>query len=239
MSDALTAAEAREGLGNYADNGPPTFAIDAVDSLKRELAPFAARRDQFVEKLGKVQSIRTREDVGAAADLTGLARDVEKMVDAARRRIGTPHDAAVRAVNAHAADFWAPVTEAIAALKAKVDAFVTAEEQRIRDAEAEQRRVEAELRAARETKPGPPPPPPPAPIPAKRRAYRGDLGRQAIVQDDYTVEITDPRALPDYIFDTDKVREAIQAAVKVFRKQGIKNIPGVTITTVAKTSIRS
>lgn len=221
------------GIGHNSN----AFLEEARRLLRASLDPIKPRRDQFLEAAKKVV-IRDRHDAGAAADLIGLARDVGNIVDEHRRRIGKPHDDVVRTINSEAKTFWEDVEEAMGDVQEKIDAFAAAEQAKIDEQKASQERDEAARRAALAPA-GAPPPPEPAP-PArqpKKRAYRGDLGRQAVLVDQDQIEIVDVRALPDLVLNTDRVHDAIRAVLRPLVKSGAK-IDGIKVTKAVKSQIR-
>lgn len=95
----------------------------------------------------------------------------------------------------------------------------------------------AELESTPSPAPAPPPPAPPQGPQPKRRSFRGDYGRQAIVQDVDIIELEDWRKLPDWIFEAEAVREAIVKVARPMVKQKVA-IPGLKVTRDVKTSTR-
>lgn len=226
--------EPEAGIGH----NQPNHARVAVDQMRAALERFKPRRAEFLAAAAKAD-IKDRHDAGDAASLIGMSRDVAKLIDAVRLEIGGPYDAAAKAVTAEANEFWSDVFNAMEDVQAKLTVFADAEKKRVRDQAAEQAAEDARRRAALAPVGTPPAParpsaPPRAP---KRKAYRGDLGHQAIVGDVDVIEIVDVRALPDMVLNSERVKEAIIAVLKPMVKNGMQ-IEGIATSKQTTTSIR-
>lgn len=220
----------------------PNLAAGALAEMRAKLERFKQRREEFLASAKKVV-INDRHDAGDAASLIGMSRDVAKLIDAVRVEIGGPYDLAAKAVTAEANEFWADVFSAMDGVQAKLTTFADEEQKRIRAQEAEQAEEDARRRAALAPAPaaGPSPPPPARPSAPprapKKKAYRGDLGHQAIVGAEDVIEIVDVRALPDMVLNSSRVKEAIIAVLKPMVRNGMA-IEGITTSKQTTTSIR-
>lgn len=234
-----------EGLTQAADEQPMygvghnSIAAGALADIRVALIPFAARRDEIIQRADAFVEIRDRVDAGQAADILGVGKGVGGLIEAERRKIAEPHSEAVRVVGLHYDRFWAPANAALARLKERVDAFAREDDRRVQELQAEQHAEDQRRRAALAG----PSPAPPAPVVSssskkpRRQVVRGDLGHAVLVGDKNVVELEDPRQLPDFIFQATKVKEAIEATAKTFVDKGI-TVSGVRVTKETQTSVR-
>lgn len=193
---------------------------DAVEDLRIALERFAPRKDEFL-RAAAAAVVRDRGTAGSAADVIKLARDIGGQVEAVRLERSRPYRDTGDALKACADAFWRPVAEAMEDLEEKVRAWDSAEDDRIAAQRQEQQALLSNLGGA-------------APIArpartAKARPVRGDYGGKVTRVQEYHFEVLDPKAVPDFILNSEPVKAAIIAAVKPLRKLGTE-IPGIRIT---------
>lgn len=210
---------------------------DLVADLRAEqtdaLARFIERRDYLVERCN-TKKVTDRISAGEAGDIIANADKVWKMIDQDRRERTDPHRQAADAAKAVADGFWEPVVEAEQALRARLKEWNDAEDDRIAAQRRQQEEAMREMRQASQREPAPqseggpsaPAPSAPALLPAKPRKVRGDLGSivSSVERASYTV--TDVRAVPDFILNSQTVKDAIVTVVRSMARH-LGDIPGV------------
>lgn len=225
------------------DHNQVDMPAEARAAIRLELEPLTARRDEIARKAAAFVQVRDRIDLQAATDIVGVGKEIGGMVEAARKETSGPYYDSFRAVNDFAGAFWQPAGDAIAALEARMEEFNKAEDARIAKQQDEQRRHEESLRAAAgggDEIAGAPPVErpaagPSAPAPAAR-PVRGDWGYAARRRGVDIIEVTDWRLLPDWVFESRPVLEAIIATVKPNVSRSI-TVSGIKVTKDTKTRV--
>lgn len=230
------------------DHNQAGLAAEVRNTIRLELAIFEERRDAFVKAADGFVLVRDRIDVGKATDIVGLGQKVGVLVEAERKRIAGPHYDAFRAVNEYVSNFWYPAARALSALTERIETFHREEDQRILDQQNEQRAHEASLRAAAApvveepvepdrivAAPGQRPRAP-APVAPASRPVRGDFGYAARRRAVDVITIEDVSLLPDWIFQSQPVIDAIIATVKPLVAKKVP-IPGIAVSQSTKTKV--
>lgn len=207
------------------DNLPPSIAELAVEDLRTALERFKDRRDEFV-KSATTQIVKDRHDVGAAGDTIKLGKRVWEMIERERTDRSEPHRDAQLALKAFADEFWSPAYDALTVLNEQIRAFNAAEKKRVEDQRAEQAAAMAAMREKVAA-----PPMPVDVLPARRKKTRGDLGATVSIVDKVEYTVTDVRAVPDVILNSETVKAAIIAVAKSMSKH-MPVIDGITKTVV-------
>lgn len=235
------------------DHNQTGLSGEARNAIRLECELFRERRDALVKSADGFLVIRDRIDLEKATNIVGIGKDVGGLVESERVEHVTPYNDAVRAVNDYAKTFWQPAAEALARLEERMEEFHRLEDDRIAAAQAEQLAHEAKLRGAAAAKdpaaelgigrpiaPAPPPsagarPRAAAPAP-KSKPVRSDYGYAARRKKFNVITIDDVRALPDFVFKSKPVLEAIIATLKPLVDKGIP-IEGITVTEQTKTRV--
>lgn len=230
------------------DHNQAGLAVEMRNAIRLELAIFEERRDAFVKAADGFVLVRDRIDVAKATDIVGLGEKVGGLVEAERKKVAGPHYEAFRAVNEYVSNFWYPAARALSALTERIETFHREEDARILAQQAEQRAHEASIRAGRApvveepvamdrvvAEPGQRPRAP-APVAPASRPVRGDYGFAARRRAVDVITIDDVSALPDWVFQSQPVIDAIIATV---RPMVAKKIPitGITVTKSTKTKV--
>ena len=250
-----------------AGNNMPPSPIETLCELQRDAqTPERRERVRYVTQRANAKTVEDRETAGQAADIIKVATEVETLIETDRVNLTRPYrEAADRAKNI-CDEFLEPLREARANLKQRLDAWNDAEDRRIEEQRAEQEaffnqkaadvgiestalptpRKEIDYSQPAEEKPftravAQPAPSshmkPPAMREPKKRKITGDLGATASRTTTKEYRVVDVRAVPDFILQSDTVKEAIvQVAKSVGKHMG--SIDGIEITEKRGTQVR-
>lgn len=237
-------------------NEPPLeerIAAEFREALLTEKADFMVLLDQLLGKvnpdpekasdLGSVHRTKCDNDeqFGRCGDLVKRLRICEQLVDAVHATVKRPYWDAGKAVDAEKNAFFGRIGAGKRMVQTLMDDY-TAEQLRLKrqqEAEdaAERKRLEDDARA-NNVEPALPPPPPPTP--ARTAPIRSNGGSTVSVGIDHIGTVTDYAKAFRKVKDNAKVREAIDVAIQklVRDAKGKIDLPGVTITERAKTTVR-
>lgn len=214
----------------------------ALEEQQLALIPYEQRRDEFIAAAGKAV-LHDRQAAADAADIVKLAGMVWAKIEEDRLARSNPYREAANAVLGAAQDFWMPVDDAMHELREKIRAFFDDEERKIDEQRAAQAAHEAQRRAEVGLPPaaGTPGVEPartaPATAPARRKKMRGSYGAVLTKAAVKKLSITDMKAVPEFILNSPRVRDAVLAVARDFTKH-MSEIPGIQIDFETDISIR-
>lgn len=244
---AAPAAEAnpRATMGN---NRPPLDvearaafddALDQREGFRQRLADLTAAADR---------AYATDEaSAGRCGELVKQIRAAVKVIEDAHKTTKEPYLLAGRAVDAARNEAVAPLETAKKTVEGKQTQFLReqeairqAEMRRQREAEEARRREEAE-RAAAANAAAPADEPaytPPPVVEPERQVIRGDYGAAVSGQRVWLSQVEDYELAFIAVANNQKVREAIDTAIKAMVRAGVREIPGVRVWSDIKASNR-
>lgn len=247
---AAPAAEAnpRVALGN---NRPPLDvearaafddALDQREGFRQRLTDLTAAADR---------AYATDEaSAGRCGELVKQIRAAAKVVEEAHKTTKDPYLQAGRAVDAAKNEALAPLEAAKVKVEGKQTQFLREQEairlaelRRQREAEEARRREEAERAAAAAAANAPAPvevpayTPPPV-VEPERQVIRGDYGAAVSGQKVWLSQVEDYEVASIAVANNEKVRDAIDTAVKALVRGGVREIPGVRVWSDIKASNR-
>jgi hypothetical protein len=234
-------------------------ALDAKDGLRARIA-------QILERGADPKPCDSDDLAGRYGDFIKMVANVEAIVDGARTTIKAPYLEATRALDGKARGITDAVAAAKKNVKARLDAYVREQAEKVaaerRRIEAEQARLRAEAefkaeqdrcrlqalengRAAAEQRaaavveaPEPIVYAAPAPIAPEVPVFRGDLGSRVGVKTVWRHKIASVRKLPDALLKHPTVFEALDKVVAAQVRGGLRTITGVTIWDEQTSSVR-
>ncbi len=217
-------------------NRPPSYAELAKEEFDRTAKSYEERRDEIVKKCNALV-IRDQEDVGAVGDMGRIIKALADKVAGKAKDIAEPYQETVDALRAASQNFTEPLWEARDTITQKVEDFRAAERAKAKAAQQEQYEAEKRQAAARAEETGVEAHvPKPAPQPKKSAPARGDLGGRVSERNTLNIEIEDVRALPDFVLNADKVKEALISTVRSMVQAGAE-VPGVKVDRGVKTTL--
>lgn len=247
---AAPAAEVnpRVALGN---NRPPLDvearaafddALDQREGFRQRLADLTAAADR---------AYATDEaSAGRCGELVKQIRAAAKVVEDAHKTTKEPYLLAGRAVDAAKNEALAPLEAAKMKVEGKQTQFLReqaaireAEARRAREVEEARRREEAERAAAAAAANAAAPAevpaytPPPV-VEPERQVIRGDYGAAVSGQKVWLSQVEDYEVAFIAVANNEKVRDAIDTAVKALVRGGVREIPGVRVWSDIKASNR-
>lgn len=222
------------------DNQPPLeerVMLEFEEELERD--GVKARVQELLESASRVPEIADDTIAGKVGDLCKLARDVEKRISDAREKHNRPLLNAQRALKGRADRIYAPLADAIAQIRSRLNAYVA---DQARKRAEEQRKAEEEARKAREAAAEISPElaeqieTPKAEV---RPIARGDLGASVGTRTVWHHEIEVPIAkLPKAVLENEKVRAAVDQVIGAMIRGGTKEIKGVRIWSEQEAAVR-
>lgn len=238
-------ANPRVALGN---NRPPLDvearaafddALDQREGFRQRLADLTAAADR---------AYATDEaSAGRCGELVKQIRAAVKVIEDAHKSAKEPYLLAGRAVDSAKNEAVAPLEAAKKAVEGKQTQFLReqeairqAEMRRQREAEEARRREEAE-RAAAANAAAPAEEPaytPPPVVEPERQVIRGDYGAAVSGQRVWLSQVEDYELAFIAVANNQKVREAIDTAIKAMVRAGVREIPGVRVWSDIKASNR-
>lgn len=265
VKDWPTPGPAVAGMGHNAPPLDEMIVMELNEALDAKQG-FRARVADIIAKGADPAPCEDDDRAGRYGDFIRIAKACQGFIDEERTRIKKPYLDATRALDGTAKTLQDQLGDAIARVRAKLDAYavevarkqreeanrIAAEQEALRqkaaaEAEAERQRLQAienerAVREQREAAPvevAPPEPVfvPPAPA-AEAPVFRGDLGSRVGVKTIKVVTITDVKKLPKAILAHPRVQEAILAVVNARVKSGETNITGIEITEQTVSSVR-
>jgi len=246
-------------------NEPPS-PIETVRGQMQDVVDKYRERVSYFAERANAKQVTDRITAGQAGDIVSLAGDLETLIVNDRFAITRPYREAADVGKAIADELWLPVEEALTQLRARLKAWNDEEDVRIETARREEQAFMAKARqaAAPAVEPEPAPeaevetaprksrfgidysapavlsprgPSAAAPLqPAKRRKVIGDLGSKSGNVDVTVYTITDMRALPDIILNSETVKNAALSVVKSLARH-MPDIPGVEKSTATKLKV--
>lgn len=240
-----TAANPRATMGN---NRPPLDvearaafddALDQREGFRQRLTDLTAAADR---------AYATDEaSAGRCGELVKQIRAAVKVIEDAHKTTKEPYLLAGRAVDAAKNEAVAPLEAAKKTVEGKQTQFLReqeairqAEMRRQREAEEARRREEAE-RAAAANASAPAEEPaytPPPVVEPERQVIRGDYGADVSGQRVWLSQVEDYELAFIAVANNQKVREAIDTAIKAMVRAGVREIPGVRVWSDIKASNR-
>lgn len=176
------------------------------------------RRDELVEAVARVV-ITDETTLERATTFTAQIKAAHAKAEDMRKAWTNPLNAVVKSINAAFKTITDPLEKAERAVKVKIAAYVTEQEEKAhREAEEQAAQARAAAEASGE------PAPPPAPILMPRTGpIRSSLGGTASVREVWDFEVIDTSLVPfKYLVVNEKaVREAVN--------KGERDIPGIRI----------
>lgn len=241
-------ANPRVALGN---NRPPLDvearaafddALDQREGFRQRLADLTAAADR---------AYATDEaSAGRCGELVKQIRAAVKVIEDAHKTTKEPYLLAGRAVDAARNEAVAPLETAKKTVEGKQTQFLReqeairqAEMRRQREAEEARRREEAERAAAADADNASAPAEEPAYTPPpvvepERQVIRGDYGAAVSGQRVWLSQVEDYELAFIAVANNQKVREAIDTAIKAMVRAGVRDIPGVRVWSDIKASNR-
>ena len=217
---------------------PATHYLPAVPDMVLPRAMLEPYRQEAIALCAAAQKLRVQDRDGqvAATNLAAELKKIAKTVENARKNYTGPVNEHLQAVNGLAKEISAPLDEGLRHLTGQLNSYASqvelerrkAEAAARRQAEEEQKRLDAEAKAA-----GVEAPLVPEVLPAetKTAAVRTEAGT-SYQRKTWTFEVVDPAKLPrEYMVLNES---AVRAAIK----NGVRNIPGLKIFETAQTVIR-
>lgn len=222
-------------------NQPPSPVEALVEAQQEALQPFEQRRDEIVASARRVK-VTDRLTAGDAGDVIRIANDVFKRIDQDRLERTNPYRQAADAAKGCVDTFWQPVTDALDDLRARLEEWSRAEDERIAAQKREQDEAIAAMRQQRlPTHPMPhvagQPTTAPKMLPAKPRKIRGDLGSVVSTSEQFDYRVIDVKKVPDWILNSQTVHEAIIRVVKSAARH-LGDIDGIERTASTSVSVR-
>lgn len=222
------------------DNSPPLeerLLMEFVEDLDKE--GITARVAQLLTSAGKVPSIDSADIAGKVGDLIKLTSVVGKQIEAARERHNRPLLNAQRSLKAKADGVFAPLSDAIAGIRAKLNAYM---QEQTRKADEARRITIEEARQAQEAANAKASLPEYAPhieaAKVEAPVARGDLGARVGTVTRWRCEIESVRKLPDRLLNHPKVIEALGSIISAEIRGGTREIKGVRIWSEQEASVR-
>lgn len=214
--DSKTISDGRDARH---DNQPPLQERVLLD-FEEDLATLGIKRriQELLDSAAKCpEKIESQDVAGKAGDLVKLARNVEKAIDDAREKHNRPLIDARTALKSKADGAFAPLANAIASVRARLNAFMQeearkAEEQRRANEEAARAAAAEAAKAAAESD-APAPQIEVAPVEVARPVARGDLGAKVGTVTVWHHEIESVRQLPDRLLKHPKVIDALNIVI--------------------------
>jgi hypothetical protein len=231
------------------DNQPPLeerVMLEFEDDLAAD--GVKARIEELLESAAKApETIEDEATAGKVGDFLKMARAAEQRVDDAREKHNRPLINARNNLKAKADQVLAPLLQAGATLRSRLNAYIAAEEAKRRELEraaneAARRAQEEAERIARETtdKTGFEVAAPVVMAPKiDKPVARGDLGSRVGARTVWKHERQVPiKQLPKQILENQKVVEAVDSVIASMVRSGCRELKGVRIFETTEASVR-
>jgi len=209
-----------------------------LQAVKNELSVYDPQIEEMRAKAESVQ-VQDTETMEQASELAAQTRQIKKAIESARKRYVENPNQFVKNVNSIAKKYTNKFDEMERGLKKKIAAYQDElerkrkEEERRRQEEERKRREAEEQAKAKGEEPQPEPAPQeePEPQPEPPRSVQTDYGK-TFTKKVWTFEVQDESQVPrEYlVVDQKKIRQAV--------KDGVREIPGVSIYQETQTNIR-
>lgn len=238
--------------GGIGHNRPPLeeeVVIDFLEAAKdRDGVNLLARLEEIAALESKLGQCDTEQQARAYTDFIKQAKEAVNALEALRQVHNAPILAAGRALKGKSDGLAARVAEAERKARNALDGYMAAERRRQdeqrREAEAAARRASEEAARVAQEQADAGMDIDVAPVvrveaaKVKPATVVGDLGAKAVSTTVYDFKISSVRQLPDSILKHAKVVEAIEKVIGAQVRGGVREMKGVEIFPVQRTTIR-